>query len=228
MINREPLDLGEGTLARPYEPRDRAAVRRICCDTADRGRPVEGFFRDRELFADLMTSYYTDWAPEALWVLEQDGRVVGYLTGCLNRRKQRRIMGWLIVPRTLLKALIRPSSWRDVWSLLFNNFRLWLTQRLAGEEGLLSRFPAELHINLEPGVRGRHLGARLVEMFLRQAAAVGIPGVTASVREDNKPARSFFERMGFVPVTRLPLMWSRRRPGKRIFSVIYGKTLAAS
>ena len=227
-MTREPLDLGEGTVARPYEPRDRAAVRRICCDTADRGRPVEAFFRDRELFADILTAYYTDWAPEALWVLEQDGRVVGYLTGCLDRRKQRRIMGLVILPRTFFKAVLRPRSWRDVWAMLYNNVRLWLTQRMRGEEGLLARFPAELHINLEPGVRGRHLGARLVETFLHQAAALGLPGVTASVREDNKPARSFFERLGFVPITRLPLMFSRRRPGKRIFSVIYGKRLAAS
>src|SRR3989442_159990 len=45
---------------RLYEPRDRAAVREICCDTADSGEPVETFFPDREGFADVLTRYYTD------------------------------------------------------------------------------------------------------------------------------------------------------------------------
>jgi hypothetical protein len=46
---------------RPSEQRDREAVREICCDTADGGERVESFFPDREVFADLLTLYYTDY-----------------------------------------------------------------------------------------------------------------------------------------------------------------------
>ena len=63
---------------RLYESRDRAAVRRICCETADNGGPVEGFFRDRELVADLVTRYYTDFEPESCWVAE----VAGAMSAC--------------------------------------------------------------------------------------------------------------------------------------------------
>ena len=46
---------------RPFEPRDRQAVRVICCDSADRGKPIEDLFPDRDLAADVLTAYYTDY-----------------------------------------------------------------------------------------------------------------------------------------------------------------------
>ena len=51
------------------------------------GRPIDPVFQDRELFADYLTSYYTDIEPESCFVLEQNGRVVGYLLG--SRRPYR-------------------------------------------------------------------------------------------------------------------------------------------
>ena len=82
-----PPDATPSLLIRVYRPDDRDAVRTVACDTADRGEPVEGFFRDREVFADLLTRYYTDWEPQSLWVAEAEGRVIGYLTGCLDTRR---------------------------------------------------------------------------------------------------------------------------------------------
>ena len=96
---------------RPYEPRDRAAVREICCDTADGGEPSERFFPDREVLADLVTRYYTDFAPQTSWVAEQDGQVMGYLTGCLDTRRSLRTTLWRIVPAAFLKAIGRGLFW---------------------------------------------------------------------------------------------------------------------
>ena len=98
-------------IVRRYEPRDRAAVREICCDTADAGAPVERFFPDREVFADVLSRYYTDFAPATTWVAEQDGRVVGYLTGCLDTRRFLQTTAIRIVPAALLKALLHGSLW---------------------------------------------------------------------------------------------------------------------
>ena len=75
-----------GGIVRPYEPRDRAAVRQIAWDTADNGEPVS-FFSDREVFADILTRYYTDFEPQSLWVVDHAGQAVGYLSGCLDDRR---------------------------------------------------------------------------------------------------------------------------------------------
>jgi hypothetical protein len=48
---------------RPYRAGDREAVREIACDTALAGEPVELFFSDREVFADLPATTPTTSLP---------------------------------------------------------------------------------------------------------------------------------------------------------------------
>jgi hypothetical protein len=66
---------------RSYRPTDRGAVRRLCCQTGFLGEPIDPVFQDHELFADFLTSYYTDKEPESSFVLEIDGEIRGYLLG---------------------------------------------------------------------------------------------------------------------------------------------------
>lgn len=47
---------GRAAIVRPYRPDDREAVRRIYADTAFFGAPVETYWDDRDLFADLGVS----------------------------------------------------------------------------------------------------------------------------------------------------------------------------
>ena len=69
---------------RPYEGRDRAAVRHVCHVTGYMGEPAAWMWRDVESFADLFTSYYTDAEPHSALVVELDGVVAGYLLGCVD------------------------------------------------------------------------------------------------------------------------------------------------
>src|SRR4051812_40975323 len=66
---------------RSYRPSDRGAVRRLCCQTGFLGEPIDPVFQDHELFADFLTSYYTDKEPESSFVLEIDGEIRGFLLG---------------------------------------------------------------------------------------------------------------------------------------------------
>jgi ABC-type branched-subunit amino acid transport system ATPase component len=76
-------------VVRKFEPRDREAVRCLCCQTGFLGKPIDPVFEDRELFADYLTSYYTDAEPESCFVLEHNGRVVGYLLGSRRPFRQQ-------------------------------------------------------------------------------------------------------------------------------------------
>src|SRR4051794_18750009 len=66
---------------RSYRPTDRGTVRRLCCQTGFLGDPIDPVYQDHELFADFLTSYYTDKEPESSFVLEKDGEIRGYLLG---------------------------------------------------------------------------------------------------------------------------------------------------
>lgn len=182
---------------RRYEARDREAVRRLACETADRGEPVERFFHDREVFADLVTRYYTDYEPQALWVAEHQGSVIGYLTGCLDIHRWKRIVAWRVIPRAALTALAHGALWSsETWRWLAAGLQTW---RHGGFPRIrLERHPAHFHINIQREFRGRHAGTQLVERFLTQAQEARRRGVHVAVRRDNAPSCAFFERLGFV------------------------------
>ena len=66
---------------RSYRASDRAEVRRLCCQTGFLGSPIDPVYEDRELFADFLTTYYTDHEPVSSFVLEANGELKGYLLG---------------------------------------------------------------------------------------------------------------------------------------------------
>ena len=212
-------------IVRPFLPCDRQGVRDLACDTADRGAPVEGLFHDRDVFADLLTRYYTDVEPQALWVAEQDGGFAGYLTGCLDGRGYARQMRARIVPGAVLKALARgalwaPPAWRWVGAA-------WRTWRLGGFRRLnadLARYPAHLHLNVRSGCRGQGVGSQLLNYFLEQARQAQLPGIHASVRRDNPEACRFFTRMGFVELGGRPVVFPHGAQYHAHETVLYGKT----
>ena len=202
---------------RPYVPADRAAVRTLSCDTADGGAPVERFFPDREVVADLLTRYYTDHEPAATWVAAAGGQVAGYLTGCLDTNRFNRLMVRRILPGIAAKALWRGTLLRpQAFRFIVLNLPLWLRQ--AGPPAVdPGRYPAHFHINLAPAFRARGTGAALVAVFLERLRQAGVPGVQVSVREDNARGRAFFERLGFSVAARHPFM---RRPGGTLLQAL--------
>ena len=200
-------------------------VRAIACETAARGEPVECFFHDREVFADLLTRYYTEWEPQSLWVAERDGQVVGYLTGCLDTRRYHRVMRWRIIPAAALRGLLMGLLCRsETWRLVRAAIATW---RLggAGSSKPLREHPAHLHVNVRRDVRGQQVGQRLVTRFIQQVCTAGLRGIYAAVRSDNPSACRFFERQGFAPLSRSPVAFPS---GERLAfheTVIYGKRL---
>jgi ribosomal protein S18 acetylase RimI-like enzyme len=210
-------------LIRPYAPRDRAAVRELCFETADAGGSAERYFPDRELFADLWMLYYTDREPEALWVAEQEGRVAGYLAGCLDEaRFSRRLPA--VSLRVLGRALARGSLLRSyLWRLLAANLPLWFAGAGAPDPRPAGKC-AHLHINLRPSLRGLGAGPALMEAFLAAARAGRVQSVRAAVREDNAGARRFFERMGFSSLGRRPAFRTAGPDGREYGAVLYVKT----
>ena len=210
---------------RPYARDDRPAVRTIACDTADRGEPIESLPGTREAFADLLTGYYTDYEPQSTWVAESEGRIVGYLTGCLDSRRYWSIMLWRLAPRAAALAVGRGAlSAGLMWRYAAAGAHAWLTGGFRRLDAL-RRYPAHFHVNVRREFRAHGLGRELVERFCGQAQAARLSGVHATVREDNARACRFFERMGFVFLGERPMV----RYGDRAFqaghSRVYGKAV---
>ena len=176
---------------RPYEPRDRETVRRLCCETGFLGKPIDPIFEDRELFSDYLTAYYTDVEPESSFVLEQDGVVKGYLLGSRHPLRQqwhsffhnlrlfaagmKRYHRYNAATRDFIKWILK-NSWREVpaapaKTAHFHFNVLPEAQGLAGTHCLLNAYFDYLRAHGEKAVFGQMVtfesrrGARVLERF---------------------------------------------------------------
>lgn len=188
---------GLSAVIRPYEARDRSAVRRICFETGYMGER-EWQWRDPESYADLFTSYYTDAEPESALVVERDGNVEGYLLGCLDSKRawnEAKIFSRLFWRRGIA---VRPSTARWVWRALFDSVRdsggVGRTQADLVRD---PRWPAHLHIDLLPSVRGQGLGGTLLRTWQERLRAAGVPGCHLQTLFENDRAVAAFRSVGF-------------------------------
>ncbi|MEW5758691.1 MAG: GNAT family N-acetyltransferase [Candidatus Omnitrophota bacterium] len=215
-------------IIRKYERRDRLSVRQIACDTADKGEPLENFFSDRYIAADLITKYYTDYNKEFLWVAEYNGEVIGYLTGCINDKHYTWIMITNILPYVIFIAFFRGvfldiKTWKLLKAIIMTFSKRVFT--MSEDNYLFSQkdYPAHLHINLKNGYRGQNIGRGLVDKFIDQLRAKGIKGVYASVREDNTFGCNFFEHLGFRILAKHSLVLSNKNG--LYYTITYGKQI---
>jgi hypothetical protein len=171
-------------LVRPYEPRDRVAVRDICCATAFRNAGSDRLFEDREVHADYWTSYYTDHRPEDCWVAEIEGEVVAYFLGCADHAHFLKVMARRIVPSCLGRAIWRLSTGR--YRKPETRRYLWHMLRRGGVEAPripYLRFPAHYHCNTTRKGYGRHLYTTMLLMFFDRLEAKAVPGFHGLITE---------------------------------------------
>lgn len=67
-----------------------------------------------------------------------------------------------------------------------------------------SRYPAHLHINVAQEMRGRGLGAQLIEVFAAHASTYSAPGLHVITNAASRNVR-FYERCGFDEIDRVTI-----------------------
>lgn len=179
---------------RSFVPGDRAAVRDICYRTGLMGKSAESFWRHKESYADVWTSYYTDREPESLYVATIDDGVVGYLTGCIDTASAPSTAETLTAAVLKYWLLFRPGTAGLLYKGLLDTVR---DGERASGDFRDPRWPAHLHINLLPAARGSGLGVALMERWLDRLEEAASPGCHLGTLAENTGAHAFFERMGF-------------------------------
>ena len=183
-------------MIRHYQLADRGAVHHIAGDTAFFGQPIETYLDDRQHFLDLFVAYYTDHEPTYAWVAEADGQVVGYLIGCPDTARHRRILLRRILPHVLLHLLrgryhVGRRTYRYIVRLALASLRREFPQA----DHIL--YPAHLHINVAADWRGRGLGRRLMSVYLAQLREETVAGVHLETTALNRAAVRLYRSLGF-------------------------------
>lgn len=185
----------DSAVIRPLRPDDRQTVRDICCRTAFRNMGCEVIFEDRELHADYWTKYYTDYAPQASWVVEQDGSIIGYFLGSTDQDKFMKIMSRNIVPRFIGQALWRVIT-RQYSKPQSSRYLLWLFLKSWREAPAISYtdYPAHYHCNILRAGYGKGYYTTLTLMFLDHLEELGIMSLHGHITEHRE--KGIWDRFG--------------------------------
>jgi len=183
---------------RSFRKTDRVAVRRLCCDTGFLGAPIDPVYEDRQLFADFLTTYYTDWEPESSFVIEKDGEIRGYLLGSRKPLRNQLYSFWQNVS-LFLKALTRYFRYNGA----SRRFVLWILMNGWREVPAAPRRVPHFHINLLPDARKMSTTRALMSAYLSYLYRCGEKHVYGQiVTFDSRRGEQMFERYGFKVLNR--------------------------
>lgn len=183
---------------RKFRAADRDRVRELCCETGFLGNPIDPVFQDRELFADYLTAFYTDWEPESAFVLETDTGIPGYLLGSRHPLRQQAHSFYQNIS-IFLRALIRFPR----YNAASRKFIQWIACNGWREVPATPRKTAHFHINLLPEARNVPSTRALIDAYLTYLKECGEPSVYGQmVTMGNRRGTRMFERYGFKVINK--------------------------
>jgi hypothetical protein len=178
---------------RKFEASDRARVRELCCETGFLGNPIDPVFEDRELFADYLSAYYTDWEPESAFVLLVNGEIRGYLLGSRHPFRPQLYNLYNNVA-LFLRGVVRYRR----YNAASKKFVHWILRQAWREVPASPRRTAHFHVNLLADARSVAQTRALMDSYLRYLHENGEKRVFGQmvVFEDRRGTK-MFERYGF-------------------------------
>ena len=183
---------------RAFRASDRAAVRRLCCQTGFLGSPIDPVYEDHELFADFLTTYYTDHEPESSFVLEMHGELKGYLLG-----SRKPLLNQLYSFQQNLVLFVRSLLRYSRYNERSRRFIRWVVMNGWREVPAAPAHTPHFHINLLPEARRISTTRALMSAYLGYLYRCGEKRVYGQiVTFESRRGEKMFERYGFRVVNR--------------------------
>ncbi len=176
---------------------DLDALYGICLATGDAGADAAHLYRDPKLIGHVYAGGYAAICPETMFVAEDREGVAGYILGPADTHAFEVQMEtrWWQALRTRY-----PDS--DGTSSLDRRMQYLIHHPSRTSEWIVDRYPAHLHINLLPRLRGQGIGQALVDRWRTAVAALGATGAHLTVGERNTRAVRFYRAYGFRELER--------------------------
>lgn len=180
---------------------------------AGEGSPSGELWRHPESERAVYLDPYIEHCPESLFVAEDDGALVGYLTGCPPGTALPAEDDRLIAALRSPTVLLRPATVRFFARAAFDLATVCRREPSASGELHDDRWPAHLHIDVAPEARGTGAADELMDAWLGTLGGIGCHLQTLV---ENPRAIRFFERHGFVPDGPSPTVPGVRYRGARV------------
>lgn len=184
-------------ILRAYRPDDLDALYRICLETGDAGRDATPLHNDPLLLGHVYSAPYGVLEPHNVFVAEDEDGVAGYVVGTHDseRFSQKLEAAWW---PELRQFYAHASGMTD----MDRNRIATIMQPHGPPAELVGPYPAHIHMNLLPRLRGQRIGTKLLDMWIGQARSANIRGIHLGASATNEGGIAFWSRSGF---TRLPV-----------------------
>lgn len=174
-------------ILRSYRPDDLEALYRICLLTGDSGEDATSQHNDPQLVGHVYAAPYGVLEPHNVFVAEDDAGVAGYIVGThdSDRFSARLEAEWWPALRQ------RYADATDMTEA--DQERLGAIMHPHGSPAdLRATYPAHIHMNLLPRLRGQRIGTRLLDLWVDQAREAGVRGIHLGASASNAGGIAFW------------------------------------
>jgi GNAT superfamily N-acetyltransferase len=180
---------------------DLDALYQICLVTGASGQDASSLHNDPQLIGHIYVAPYVVIEPEHALVAEDEGGVAGYLVGTLDtdRFAAKLEQRWWPALRDKYRDStldLTPADRRRVHGIMTPD---------TNPPELVARYPAHIHMNLLPRLRGHGVGRALTERWVAGARAAKVKGIHLGAGASNTGGRAFWAKVGFTP------LWANER-----------------
>jgi GNAT superfamily N-acetyltransferase len=176
---------------RPYRASDLEALYDICLRTGDSGQDASALHHDPQALGHLYAAPYGVLEPENVFVAEDEHGVGGYVVGTFDTRG--------------FEARLEREWWPALRTHYANVSDAELTaadcQRIAmirspgaNPADIVAQYPAHIHMNLLPRLRGQRVGTGLLQLWVDQAKEAGVKGIHLGANTANTGGVAFWSR----------------------------------
>ena len=164
---------------RKYEPKDKEGVRNACLNSEGEGNMSP---ETCEFVLHIFCDYYTENEPDNCFVLDDDGKAVGYVICAENFDKFKPVYDEKYFPQIVYMGKERIE---------------WANEAYVLQEKYKEQYPAHLHIDLLPQYQRMGWGGKLINTLFDHLRSKGIKGVMLTAGTNNTVGGSFYQKYGF-------------------------------
>jgi ribosomal protein S18 acetylase RimI-like enzyme len=215
-------------IIRKYIPSDRKSVEFIQLETYFLGKPIQKLLDHPERLNKEL-SYYFEQEPESCFVAVDNGKVVGYLLGCLDDKNHEESLSKFLF-KSLLRLFELPFMSKKDRRYYWGPIQMVFMVVLGKAEEAKFKTPKDsghLHINLLPKARGKGVGSKLLRAFFKYAKSKGVRRIHAdSFRTRLNPNSGFWLKNGFKEYCKVrTIAWKQYYAMEKINLICYVKEL---
>lgn len=177
---------------RKAKPEDENSINKICYRTSDKS----GDTRYKDLVGlHWAVPYLRFEADHCFVVTVKEDLPVGYILASVDAQRFRR--NYHKRMKTDIRRVLEKQ--RHLFSFLEYVREYFLSSHYMENlpAGTDRKYPAHLHIDIDPEHQGQGLGSRLMDVLLTDLRGIQCPGVHLGVGNENSTAIRFYERYGF-------------------------------